>query len=341
MSRLLPALLLLAACSGKDTDTDGPDVIDDTDQDIPPNFIGFTEKPSDIERRGQSLRAGAVAVSYATVDGEWTMGDELASGLLSGTGNFGVILSDDGPGGSDVALEGGRTGQLFLPVVYDDVNVNERYEDGSDDLVLGYAKDRWLLWLSAGAGDEATGWHVVDPSTWRLYGLNEQAVIQLRGLSATGRIQGIYEGDEVGAGVAAVDARSVDGGEASTFVAWSTAFNPENGQFDEVVETRPPLAAFQFPEDSLRYVRMTHRYFLDDNGDGVFTASQDTLLDRGLCLDGQRLDLRYSDTPRTIAIARDLERLGWTSGWRFLAGETEVGRSDLRWVRFGDDCALD
>jgi hypothetical protein len=337
--------LALVACSGKDTDT-GSETGPDTDPDIPPTFLGFTEKPSDVERVGDELRAAVVRVAVET-DGTWTIGEQLAGGRLTGTGNFSVALSDDGPGGSIEDLPGGRRGALYLPVVFDDSNRDDAFVDGSDDLVLGFAHDRWLVWLEQGAGAEEPGWAVVDPTgeQWVTYALTEQAVVRLRGLSAVARLNGIYEGSEASAGVIAVDERILTGDDYSPWLALDVAIKPDSGQFEATIDSRPIIGAFQFPEGSIRYVRAVALLYRDADVSGTYDAEGgDTLSGAGLCFGGEPLVLRYSDTPRTIAVARELDRLGWTSGWRWVTGAypsaTEIPRGDMRWARFADDCAV-
>lgn len=335
--------LALVACN-KDDDT-GPDTDPDTDPDIPPTFLGFTEKPDDVERVGDVLRAGVVRVTVAE-DDSWTIGADLAGGRITGTGNFSVELTDAGPGGEMVDLAGGRRGALFLPVVYDDINRDDAFVDGSDDLVLGFAHDRWLVWLEQGVGDEVLGWSVVDPTgdEWELFRLTEQAVVRLRGLSAVAKLSGIYEGSRAGIGVVALDERVVQGGEFSDWAAVDVPVPPDSGQFEATIDSRPPIGAFQFPENSVRYVRAIGLFYDDADASGTYSRDAgDELLGSALCYQGSPLVLRFSDTPRTIEVARELDRLQWTSGWRWVTGgypsSAEIPRGDMRWARFGDDCS--
>ncbi|MFK7930820.1 MAG: hypothetical protein AB8H79_21735 [Myxococcota bacterium] len=337
------ALVLALGCAGKDDDTDPTDTTDDTDIDIPDTFLGRTNKPSDVERTGTRISAGLLKVTVEG-DGTWTVGDFLVGGKLSGTGNFGLVLPETAPAADVVPLDGGRTGALYLPIVFDDVNTDDVFADNADDLVLGFAADRWLVYLEAGSGDETLGWSVVNPADWTQYKLTEQAEVQLLGLSTTARIEGIYEGALDKVGVVAIDERALDGGGFADWSAMDVLASPESGQFDSTIDVRPPIDTFQFPDSPVRYVRAAAQLYTDDNDSGAYEAQSDTLLEQGLCYEGAPLVLRYSDTPRTIALAREIDRLGWITGWRFVTGpygsSTEVGRSDLRWYRYGDDCAL-
>lgn len=341
MTRLL-CLALLVACNGKDTDTDIVDT--GTDTDVPDTLLGFIEKPADVARTGDQLRAGLVEVSVEA-DGAWTVGANLASARLSGTGNFGVVLPEANPA-AEVDLPGGARGTLYLPVVYDDLNRNETFEENVDDVVVGYAPDRWLAWISSGADRE--GWVVVDARSQELttYPLSEQVVVRLRGLNAVSTLKGVYGGDEGSVGVVGVDERQITGGEAGDWITADAMVETGNGnRFEAVASGRPPVGVFQFRDDAPRYVRLAMVYFRNNDGSSGYDAEgSDELLPRGLCLDGEQVYLRYVDTPRTVAIARDLERLGWTSGWRFVTGtfesQTELNLTDVRWASYGDDCPV-
>lgn len=337
------ALVALVGCKNEVEPTDDP-VIDDTDDDIPDTFLGRTFKPADVERDGQSLRAGLIAVTVEA-DGSWTLGAFLGGSRLTGTGNFGVELPPTAPAADVRDLPGDRRGALYLPLVYDDTDLDEVYTDNDDDFVLGVASDRWLVYLETPAGGEAAGWGVVDPTgeAWTLYRLTEQAAVQLYGLTARARLQGIYEGTRTGIGVIAVDERWPGDG-IDPWTPLDVAVNPENGQFDQTVDSRPPVGAFQFPEGGVRYVRAPLRFYEDTDASGDFDPETDQILDRGLCYDGSPLVLRFSDTPRTVSLARQIAALEWTTGWRFVTGaygdSTEIERGDLQWARFSDDCGL-
>jgi len=342
---LVCSLAALGACTGKDTDTEVPVETGDTGDDIPDTFLGRTEKPSDVERTGEALRAGLLAVTVES-DDSWTLGANLGGGKLSGTGNFGIQLPDVAPADDLRDLPGGRRGALYLPVVYDDTDKDDVYTDNDDDYVLGFAADRWLVYLESGAEGEDTGWSVVDPtgSDWTFYRLTEQAGVKLYGLSAKARLQGIYEGEAEGLGVVAIDER-VPGEGVDDWSPIDVSVAADNGQFDDTAEARPPIGAFQFPDDAdVRLVRATLRFYSDDDASGDYDPAQDSLLPQGLCYQGQPLVMRFSDTPRTIAIAREIARLQWTTGWRIVSGphgaSTEIPRADLQWHRFGDDCDL-
>ena len=334
----------LVACKGEETDTEPPEETQDTDPDIPDTFLGRTEKPSDVERKGEALRAGLVHVTVES-DDSWTLGAYLAGGKLSGTGNFGIELPETAPSGDVGGLPGGRVGALYLPVVYDDTDKDDVFLDNDDDYVLGFAASRWLVYLETGADGEEPGWKVVDPESFQLYRLTEQAAVRLHGLTADARLQGIYEGEGTGLGVVALDERAPGAGEG-TWSPLDVPVNADNGQFDDTANARPPVEAFQFPEGGgPRYVRASLRLYSDVDESGSYAPDQDTLTGQGLCYQGQPLVLRYADTPRTVTLARDIARLNWTTGWRVVTGEygseTEIPRADLQWARFGDDCALE
>lgn len=327
-------------CNGGDVDTDGGSPPPDTD-DIPDTFLGRTEKPSDVEREGESLTAGLIRVTVGP-DDAWELGGYLGGAPITGTGNFGIELPEKG---EELDLGNGRTGALYLPVVYDDIDRDKTFIDNEDDLVLGFSSTRWLVYLSAGGAGDPLGWSVVDASqpTWVFYKLTEQSVVRLYGLSAVARLQGIYEGDATGYGVVALDER-YPGADGSDWAAVDVAVDAMNGQFDQTIDSRPPVDAFQFPPNGVRYVRAQVQFFNDVDGNGRFSPDTDTLADAGLCFDGKPLILRFSDTPRSIGIARSIAELGWTTGWRFVTGpygaSTEVSRADLKWTRFKDDCPI-
>lgn len=347
--RSLTVFLVAASLLGckSDPDETDPVIIEDTDDDdIPDTFLGRTAKPSDVERSGQSLRAGLVAVTVES-SGAWTLGPNLGGGKLSGTGNFGIELPKVAPSDQIRDLPGGRRGALYLPMVYDDTDLDEVFTDNDDDFVMGLAKDRWLVFIESGLTGEDTGWQVVDPTTdsWAFYRLTEQAEVRLHGLSAVARLEGIYEGEREGVGVVAIDERWPGGDGINDWTPLDVMVSAENGQFDDQADSRPPVEAFQFPADvSLRMVRAKMRYYVDTDGSGSFDPALDELLDEGLCYEGEPLILRFSDTPRTVALAREIGELEWTTGWRFVTGaygaSTEVERGDLRWTRYGDGCAL-
>ena len=339
--RALFLAVLGFACNGKDDDSE--DTAVDTDPDLPDLFIGYTEKPSDVERAGDAVFAGLVNVRIEG-DNTWTVLSHLASEPVSGTGNFGIELPEAPPSEADADLGGGRRGTLYVPVVYDDSNRDGIFQDGGDDLVIGFSQDRWLAYISSPASGDPTGWTIVDYNVqpWVFYPLTTQSIVKLRGLSAEARIEGIYEGADAGVGVVAVDERYLSGPTFSTWVPLQASI-ADNGVFDTKIDGRPPVDAFQFPEGSLRYVKAIALFYQDGNADGLFTWDED-LVGRGLCFKGERLYLRFSDTPRKLSVARELDRLDWTSGWRFVTGargsETEVPRGDMRFYRYQDDCAV-
>jgi hypothetical protein len=334
-------VVLALGCNGKPEDSDETAV--DTDPDLPDLFLGYTEKPSDVERAGDAVTAGLVQVRVEA-DGRWTVLGHLASEPVSGTGNFAIELPEAPEATAAEDLGGGRRGTLYVPIVYDDSNRDGTFQDGADDLVLGFNQDRWLAYISQPASGDPAGWAVVDRSgeTWAFYPLTTQAVVRLRGLTAEARIEGIYEGLEEGVGVVAVDERLVSGDTYSTWIPWQSSI-ADNGVFDAKVNSRPPVDAFQFPEGSVRYVRALALFYRDADASGSFTWDE-VLVGQGLCYKGQPLYARFSDTPRTLAVAREIDRLGWTTGWRFVTGaygaETEVPRGDMRFYRYKDDCPV-
>lgn len=340
MGRLLVVLALAGVgCNKDDTDTD-TDVVDtDTGEDIPDTFLGFTEKPSDVERQGEVLLAGLIEVTVQAGD-VWEIGGTMASGRLSGTGNFGIELPD-GPPADLQDLPGGRRGRLYLPVVFDDVNRDGTLQEAADDYILGLAHDRWLAWLEPGP-DALDGWVVVDRTgeSWTVYPRTEQATVRLRGLSATATLEGLYTGEREAVGFVAVEERALAGEETTDWRGFSVLVE-ETGKFVGVADARPPIDAFQFPEGSLRYVRMTVAQFEDLDGDGLEDEGE-AVLPSLACIEGAPVHLRYSDTPRSVELARELDRLGWTSGWRLVTGsygaETELDRGDIRWASYDDAC---
>jgi hypothetical protein len=339
MVRSLAVLLVLSACGKNrpDDDTDNTGI-----EPLPPTFIGYTERVSDAERRGTSLQVALMRVTFGD-DDTWNIGDQLAISPLTGTGNFGVILPDEPPSNHIRPIEGGRSGSFYLPIVFDDVNRNGQFNDGAEDLVLGFAETQWLVWLDEPASGEPAGWSVVDRSQGSVafLPLNVQAVVNLWGLSSEPRITGVLTLRDDPVGIIARDARFYDPGEPSDFLGWSVVSNPSNGRFDTRVTIRPSIGAFQFPDDGVRYVRMAHNLFLDLDGNGTYTNGIDELLDDvGLCYDGQRFDVRFIDTPRTIAVARILSRDRMTSGWRFVVGDTEVNTTQTANIPFGLGCPL-
>jgi hypothetical protein len=344
MTRALLLMLLLAACGGEEPDTDVvPDDTGDTGEDIPDSFLGFTEKPSDVERPS-GLRAGLLPLTIEE-DGSWTVEEPLAGGGVSGTGNFGIELPD-GPIEGVVDLPGGRRGALFLPIIYQDANNDDTFRENTGESLLGYAHDRWAVWLETAAEGEPTGWVVVDPTVdgWTIYRRTEQAVIRLLGLGAVGRLEGLYGGADQGLGVMGIDERRLTGGEASDWVGYEAPVEADNGnRFVAVADGRPPVGAFQFPDGGLRYVRLATVFFEDLDGDGAHQEGE-PVLPRAVCLDEQPVVARYSDTPETVAVARELDALGWTSGWRFVTGppgaEVELDRAEIRWTTYGDDCTF-
>ena len=338
--------LVLSGCTGKDTDTDPPVETGDTDPDIPDTFLGRTDKPKDVERDGVALRAGLVHVELGQ-DGIWTIGAHLAGGKLSGTVNFGIELPTSAPDPA-VALPPGWTGTLYLPVVYDDIDKDDVFIDNEDDLILGFSADRWLVHVQSGDG-VAPGWRVVDPTgeAWTDYPLTEQSAVPLYGLTATAKLQGVYEGTGTNLGVVAIDERFPGDGVGDWWALDTVMERLDSGgyKFEGDADSRPPIEAFQFPGDvDVRYVRATLRMYEDTDSSGDYDPNVDTLRSQRLCYGGVPLVLRYSDTPRSIAIARQIAALGWTTGWRVVTGpygaSTEVPRADVQWARFDDACAL-
>lgn len=338
MIRLLAVLLVLSACkrNGTDDDTDDTGI-----EPLVPTFIGFTQRDSDAERRGESLQVGLMHVTVES-SGEWTIGEQLAIAPLTGTGNFGVELPPEAPSADIGTIDGGTAGALYLPVIFDDVDRDGVFVETDNDFVLGYAEALWLVWLDAPAGGQEVGWAVIDRSgdTPAFRPLTSQSVVDLWGLSSEPRLTGTLTVGEQRLGVVARDARHIDGGEGSAFRAWSAVTNASTGRFEATVTLRPSADAFQFPEGSVRFARMTHQLFVDVDDNGAYTPDTDTLLDKGLCYEGERLDVRFVDTPRSVAVARVLARDRLTSGWRFLAGDDELNTTSLRFIPFGEGCDL-
>jgi len=338
MLRLVLIASLVAGCPR----TDEVDDLNGVDPDpLPPTFIGYTERSSDAERRGTSLQVALVKVDVQE-DGSWTIGDQIGISPLTGTGNFGIILPDEAPNEHIGSLEGGRSGAAYLPVVFDDVNRDGNFTDGGNDLVLGYANDHWLVWLDAPGSGEREGWSVFDRSREQpaFLPLTAQAVVELWGLDGQPRLIGQLTRTGERIGVVARDARFYDEGEPSDFRAWSAVANADTGRFDVRVTVRPPVGAFQFAPDSVRFTRMVHNIFIDNDENGSYTPEIDDLFDVGLCWNGVRLDLRFIDTPRTIEVARILQRERMTSGWRFVAGDEEINTPATNALPFGEGCAL-
>ncbi|MFT7520845.1 MAG: hypothetical protein ACI9MC_002996 [Kiritimatiellia bacterium] len=337
---LLGLGLSLIGCD-KEVETDTDTDRDTGTVDIPPTFLGYIEKPSDVERQGEHIRVAAVQVRVQG-DGSWLVVDTLASGKLSGTGNFGMELPEVISADQHVDLGAGMRGAVYVPVAFDDLNNDEVYQDGVDDLVLGFSSNRWLAWIEAGG--DSKGWAVVDTTVepWKQYPLTEQTVVRLRGLDAVGKISGIYEGEDKSLGVVSVDAHVLDG-EYDDFAAWQAQIKDDSGQFTATVDVRPPIGLFFFPEGSIRYVSMLNLLYRDNDASGSWTDG-DQLTNRSLCYEGKPLYLRFSDTPRTLAVARQLGALDWTSGWRFYVhndgAEIEVGRDKLRWIPVDDACTV-
>ncbi len=338
MIRLLAVLLVLSACkrNGTDDDTDDTGI-----EPLVPTFIGFTQRESDAERRGESLQ---VALVHVTVEasGEWTLGEQLAIAPLTGTGNFGVELPEQAPDGDIGTIDGGTAGAMYLPIILDDVDRDGLYVEADNDFVLGYAESLWLVWLDAPAGGQEAGWAVIDRSgdTPAFRPLTSQSVVDLWGLSSEPRLTGTLNVGEQRLGVASRDVRHFDGGEASAFVAWSAVSNATTGRFETTVTLRPSADAFQFPEGSVRRAVMAQQLFVDVDENGAYTPGTDTLLDKGLCYEGSRLEARFVDTPRTVAVARVLARDRLTSGWRFVVDGEELNTTSLRFIPFGDGCDL-
>lgn len=344
------AVLLGTGCTSGTTETETAVETDDpdTDPDIPDTFLGRTSKPSDIERSGTALRAGLLRITPEE-DGWWTAGNYLLGGKLTGTGNFALQLPEAPPDLDIGYLPGGREGALYLPLVYDDVNADDLYSDNAVDLILGYAENRWLVYLTYSPEGEDLGWSIVDGDSqqWSQFPLTEQADIRLYGLSAEARIEGIYEGARRDMGIVAIDERTLLGeGEGFPhFQALDVIPDPDTRQFDTTVDVRPPVPAFQFPDEQPRYVRALLQQYDDVNGDEMFSVGVDTLPGIGLCYKGEPLVVRYLDTPRSLRVARQIQQLKMTTGWRFVTGDwadsTEVSRNDLRWYRYDDECRFD
>ncbi|TVQ90433.1 MAG: hypothetical protein EA397_12665 [Deltaproteobacteria bacterium] len=308
---------------------------------IPQAFIGYTSRTSDAERRGTSIQVALVRVDVHAAD-SWSLGEQLAIQTLGGTGNFSLPLPDDPPTEHLGELPFGGTGALYLPVIFDDANRNGLFEERSDDFILGFGEERWLAYAPSAQGDQPAGWSVYERIDEEplFRALNTQAEVPLWGLSSQPRLSGVLslQGDPLG--VVALDARRFGQGEPSNFVAYNVVPPPETGRFDITVTIRPSAAAFQSPTDAPRFVHMVNMVFEDVNGDGVYTEGTDILRDAALCFDGQRLDLRFTDTPRTIEDARALADHQITSGWRFLVDGEEFNTNALRWVPFGQGCPL-
>lgn len=337
MRPLLLLVLALGACKDNE-DTDGGGGATETD--IPPTFLGYTERSSDAERRGTSVQVALVEVQDES-SSDWVIGEQLAIQGLSGTGNFALELPDQPPSSHLRDLPGGGTGALYLPVIFDDANRDGVFEELSADLVIGVGEERWLVYLTAPQGGQPEGWAVYergegDP-VYRP--ITAQAVVPLWGLSSQPRLSGVLSVEGTRLGVVALDERRFGEGEPSTFAAWSSAPPLETGRFDVTVTIRPSVAAFQQPPDAPRHVRMAHRIFEDVNDDGVYTESTDILRSESICFDGEAIGLRFVDTPRSIAEVRELAAFEYTSGWRFIVGDEEINTNALRWVPFGQGCA--
>lgn len=329
---------LLTGC-GRDRETDDTGGIDT--EPLSPTFLGFTERESDAQRRGESLQAAVLQLTIEP-DGSWTLGEQIGITPLTGTGNFGIILPDEPPASHIGSLEGGRSGALYLPVVFDDVNRDGLFNEGATDLVLGFANLHWLAWLDAPGSGESEGWAVYDQSDGdpSFRSLNAQAVVDLWGLDGQPRLIGQLTRTGERLGIVARDARFYDEGEPSNFRAWSMVASLDTGRFDVTVSVRPPVDAFQADPERVRFARMVHNLFIDNDENGTYTPEIDDLLDTGLCWQGERLDLRFIDTPRTIAVARILQRERMTSGWRFVAGDSEINTPATNALPFGEGCEL-
>jgi hypothetical protein len=331
MRQRIAWIMLVTACSG---DSDDGVSDDGLGTGVEATFLAFTERESDAERRGVAL-----SVALVHITGDWVLGDSLTVAPVLGTGNFGVVLPDGVPSSHVGSLPGGRRGAAYLPIVFDDVNRNEALEDGASDLYLGYSELQRLVWLDDDSGPSGP-WAVLDLADDQpaYFGLNAQAAVQLWGLSSEPRLTGLLGPEVETRGVVAVDARVVDGGTPSNFVAWSDVAHPVTGRFEGHARIRPGFDTFQ--DGTPRFAHMTHVLFDDVDGDGAFTPDVDTLTDKGLCYDGERLDLRYVVTPTTFAGARELAQARITSGWRFLRTSGELNTSNLRWIPFGQGCDL-
>lgn len=338
MTRLILAALLVAGCGRRADDTG----TDDTGlDDLEPTFNVNTQKrSSDAARRGELLQ---VALMQVTVEssGEWTLGEQLAVNPITGTGNIGVILPLQAPDAHIGSIDGGRSGALYLPVAFDDRNRSDVFEEGADDLVLGFSEGQWLAWLDDPGSGEPAGWFLVDRTGEEpdYRSLAAQSVIDLWGLGADGQIRGVLTPGEDRIGVVSIDAREFDGGEPSDFRAWS-AMPSETGLFNGLVTPRPPADAYQFPDEGVRFARLANVLFVDNDESGDYTPDIDVLLDRALCYEGERLDVRFVDTPRSVEVARILARDEQTSGWRFVTGDQEHDLVGQGAIQFGDGCAI-
>lgn len=347
--RALVLVVLAVACS-KPEDTDIVDTdVEDTDVDVPETLHGYVIEPIDVLSDGH-FRAGLVQVGLADL----SLGAEFLTSEVGGN-LFAMPLPLEGPGGElgdPWGTHPGLEAAVYVPMMYEDLDLSATYS--AEDGIIGVNDGRWLAWIG---GTIPSGW----PSGWTLLSVDpsdpvgdpetfvpvtEEVQVTMRGTVSESRLWGNMESPtDESRRLGAFDVRWFTEGEYVEPLAVNAKIEAD-GHFEERVYRRP--GTDQFFKDSptdLWYARAVPVAYLDMDDDNDFSEDADVVTSAGACTaDGKPVWLRYVFQPTTLAQALELEKNGWTSGWRAvvsdgLGGEEDIGLADSKNLTVSESCA--